>query len=349
MKKILHVSNFNLLRIKGCFQNSYPFKISNGLIRNGYSVINYPDRDICRMFGFGGMNFLGRIRAQEHLIKYCKAVNPDAIFLGHTDTIETETLCKIKEMLPNVKFLQWSCDWIVPNYAERNIKALSKNKDIVDVFMVTTGDKNQLLQFKTRNNKVGYMPNFVDKSLEVGRAFLNAEPEFDMFYGAQKGIRQFCGKDTDNEVLIDAISAQIPDIKFLLAGLKGASKLAGDEYISAFSKAAMGLSLSRLNDVHWYSSDRMVHIMGNGELAFVDRRTGFDELFSDDEVAFYQTPEEFFELLKKYKKDTALRQKVAENGWKKIHAEYNERIVAKHLTDVLFDEKIGNEKWKVVL
>ena len=44
MKKIIHVSNFNLIRLKGCFQVGFPFKISNGLIRNGYSVLNYPDR-----------------------------------------------------------------------------------------------------------------------------------------------------------------------------------------------------------------------------------------------------------------------------------------------------------------
>ena len=44
MKKIIHVSNFNLLRLKGCFQVGFPFKISNGLIRAGYSVLNYPDR-----------------------------------------------------------------------------------------------------------------------------------------------------------------------------------------------------------------------------------------------------------------------------------------------------------------
>ena len=55
MKNIVHISNFNLMRLKGCFQNGFPIKISNGLIRNGYAVLNYPDRDLCRMFGFGHM------------------------------------------------------------------------------------------------------------------------------------------------------------------------------------------------------------------------------------------------------------------------------------------------------
>ena len=40
MKNIVHISNFNLMRLKGCFQNGFPIKISNGLIRNGYPVLN---------------------------------------------------------------------------------------------------------------------------------------------------------------------------------------------------------------------------------------------------------------------------------------------------------------------
>lgn len=349
MKKILHVANFNLLKIKGCFQNSYPFKISNGLIRNGYSVINYPDRDICRMMGFGSMNFFGRKRAQKHFLEYCKAVKPDAVFFGHADTINTETIYELKKMLPKVKILQWSCDWIAPKYAQRNINALSQNKDVVDVFMITTGDKNQLSQFKTEKNVVGYMPNFVDSTLETGRSFEQENLPYDMFYGARKGIRQFCGEELDNEALIDEIYAKVLEIKILLADIKGAPKLSGDDYIQAFSKAGCGLSLSRLNDIYLYSSDRMVHIMGNGELAFVDRRTGFTDLFAEDEIAFYTEEEEFFDKLKYYKNNLSARQKAAQKGWEKIHREYNEKIIAKHFTDVLFEGKCGTEKWKILL
>ena len=100
MKKIIHVSNFNLIRLKGCFQVGFPFKISNGLIRNGYSVLNYPDRDLCRMFGFGHMNFIGRNRLNKHLINFCKVTEPDAILIGHADLISNETLFEIKRLFP---------------------------------------------------------------------------------------------------------------------------------------------------------------------------------------------------------------------------------------------------------
>ncbi|MBP5215380.1 MAG: glycosyltransferase [Alphaproteobacteria bacterium] len=349
MKTILHLANFNLLRLKGCFQNSYPFKITNGLTRNGYAVINYSDRDICRMLGFGSMNFLGKKRSQKHFLNYCRVVKPDALFMGHADTIEAETLYKLKEMLPEIKILQWTCDWVAPGYAQRNIEALQRNKEIVDAFFVTTGDKNQLAQFKTANNKVCYLPNFVDETLETYKAFENSNPEYDLFYSATPGIRQFCGQDIDNEKLVEEISAKVQDLKWLLAGIKGAPKLAGADYIAAFSKAGMGLSLSRVNDVYLYSSDRMVHIMGNGELCFLDKRTGFGDLFADDEIAFYATPEELYEKINKYRTDVEERQKIAENGWRKIQAEYNEKIITKYMADVLFENKTDKKDWQIML
>ena len=40
MTRILHIANFNSLRLKGCFQCGFPVKITSGLIKNGFEVIN---------------------------------------------------------------------------------------------------------------------------------------------------------------------------------------------------------------------------------------------------------------------------------------------------------------------
>ena len=197
MKKIIHVSNFNLLRLKGCFQVGFPFKISNGLIRAGYSVLNYPDRDLCRMFGFGHMNFIGQNRLNKHLINYCKMTEPDAIVIGHADLIRTDTLLEIKKLFPQLKIMQWSCDWIVPGYAERNIKALTSRLEAVDLTMVTTGDKKLLQQFSRPGKAAGYLPNIADDSIETGRAFETETLPYDIMLCANTGKRQFCGKDEE--------------------------------------------------------------------------------------------------------------------------------------------------------
>ena len=51
--------------------------------------------------------------------------------------------------------------------------------------------------------------------------------------------------------------------------------------------SAIVLNLSRTADDYLYSSDRMAHAMGNGCLIFQDLRTGFQNIFKEDEIAFY--------------------------------------------------------------
>ncbi len=350
MKKIVHVSNFNLLRLKGCFQNGFPIKISNGLTRNGYYVLNYPDRDLCRMFGFGHMNFLGKKRLNKHLIEFCKVTRPDALFVGHADNITEETLLEIKKLIPGLKILLWSCDWIVPGFAERNIKEILSKSQAADVIMISTGNSEQLKQFKRSHNQVAYLPNMVDKSIETAQTFLQKETAFDMMFCANTGQRQFCGIDTPVEEIVDEACRQIPDFKWLLAGLKGTKPLNGCDYLDAFAKAAMGFSLSRLNDVYLYSSDRLVHIMANGQLAFIDRRSGFNDLFAEDEAAFYQTPDEFYDKLKFYHTHPEARMDVAQKGYDKIHLEFEATNVTQYMADLLFGNPIKEKKkWHIII
>ncbi len=337
MTNIVHVSNFNMLRFKGCFMCGMPIKISNGLTRNGYYVMNYPDRDLCRMFGYGHMNFLGRLRINRHLIEYCKAVKPDVLIIGHADVITSEALQEIKRLFPALKILQWSCDWIVPGYAERNIAALKKYLDVIDVLMITTGAPDLLKQFDNGRVKVAYLPNIADKSIETGRAFEKAAPQYDLVLAASTGKRQFAGKDENLEELVDDINTKVPGLNWLLAGLKGKPALNGYVYLEKLAETAMGLNLSRLNDIYHYSSDRMVHIMANGGLAFIDRRTGFNDVFEEDEVAFYTEREEFFDKLNFFKKNPEARQRAARKGYQKIHTEFNEVTITREMMRLLTD------------
>ena len=350
MKKIIHVSNFNLLRLKGCFQVGFSMKISNGLIRNGYSVYNYPDRDLSRMFGFGHMNFWGKKKVNEHLIEFCKMVRPDVLFIGHADNIYASTISEIRDMFPKLRVVQWNCDWIVPGMAERNINALNDKKDVCDVTFVSTGDKELLKQFKTKCNKVCYLPNMVDGSVETGKSFEKETLPYDIMLAASTGKRQFCGKDEELENIIAEAEKKIPDIKWLLGGIGDNKTFNGADYIEAFTKASMGFNISRVNDVYLYSSDRMAHIMANGQLAFVDRRTGFNDLFDELEVAFYSEPEEFFDKVKFFKQNPLKRMKMAKKGYEKVHTQFNEQVLTKYMMDVLFQKKkVYLLPWQIIL
>ena len=350
MKKIIHIANFNLIRLKGCFQVGFPFKISNGLTRAGYAVFNYPDRDLCRMFGFGHMNWWAKRKLNQHLINYCKVMEPDALFVGHADLVEEETLLKIKEMFPHLKILQWSCDWIVPEYAQRNIAAIKSKLKAADVNLISTGDKKLLQQFKTTDNKVGYLPNMVDDALETGRAFEYENLPYDVMLCANTGRRQFCGQDQDIEPIIDESMQKIENLRWKLAGIKGMPTLNGFEYLRALEQTAMGFNLSRVNNVYLYSSDRMIHSFANGQLVLLDKRNGFQNLFGENEAAFYETKEEFFDKIRYYKNNPQERMKIAAAGHQKVHNEFSNVKIAQYMANILFEEDFQpTTSWQIII
>ncbi len=58
----------------------------------------------------------------------------------------------------------------------------------------------------------------------------------------------------------------------------------------------MGLNYSRRNDVTLYSSDRIVQLTGNGLLTFSPRIPGFEKLYTEQEVVYF---DDQFDLAKK--------------------------------------------------
>lgn len=349
MKRILHIANFNLLRLKGCYQCGFPVKITNGLIKNGYEVINYPDRDLCRMFGFGHMNTIGKYRVNKHLIKFCKNIHPDAILIGHADTITNESLEKIKSIFPNAPIMQWNCDPIY-NTCTRNINAINSRLPFVDSTMISTADKPLLQQFKQGSKPVAHLPNMVDTAIETGQTYLQEDLPYDAFYSAGEPKRNFCNQMINIEDLIDRTVTKMPDFRWLLGGLKGEPMFHGFDYLNAFSKAAMGLSLSRKNDVYLYASDRLAHIMGNGQMALIDGRAGFEGILGKDTAGYYTSEDEFFDMLSFYKKNPQVRMKVAKLGHDAYFREFDNVLVTKHMADILFGTfRETDRDWQVVV
>jgi spore maturation protein CgeB len=98
------------------------------------------------------------------------------------------------------------------------------------------------------------------------------------------------------------------------------------------------LNVSRHNDVHLYSSDRIAHIVGNGLAVLIERATGYGELFGEDDFAFYGSIEELAEQLGRLVADDAHRRRLAENGWRRYAELFAHTIVTGYMTDVLFGE-----------
>lgn len=349
MAKILHIANFNMLKTIGPSQNAMCRKISNGLTRIGHNVIDYSDRDLCRMFGFGHMNFWGRKKLNAHLIKFCKQIKPDAIVMGHVDTVDLDTFLEIKKLFPSLSILEWCVDAIVSddgadkrfnNDCAFMMSRLQKQSAVTDVILMTTGDKSALKKLKTDTNVVGFFPNIVDKSIETGKAFEKETPPYDLLFAANPTLkRKVCGTWMNMNDIARGISSAVPTLNALFPGLVGTPKLRAADYQNACEQSAMGLSISHINDVYLYQSDRLAHIVGNGSLAFLEGNSGYKDFFTDGEMAFYETVDELYDKIKFYKNNPAVRQKVAKAGHDKYVDLFNEIRVATYMSDLLFEGK----------
>ncbi len=360
--KILHVANFNLFKTNGCCENSMQKKMTNGLIRAGHTVIPYSDRDLCRLMSLTGrMNFWGRKKINQHLKKFACDVKPDVILLGHADTITTDTLSEIKKCLPAVKIIDWNVDNITvySNGEDRfnqdakfTIQKLKDKQSVTDLILMTTADKNSLAQLKTAHNLVAFMPNIVDKSIETGHAYEHEQLPYDFFFVATPTLkREFCGSFECVDKIATEIERHVPSLNPLYVGVAGNPKIHAMNYQKACENSAMGLSLSHVNSVYLYQSDRLSHFMGNGVLTFLDSVSGYRDFFNDDEIAFYATPEELYQKISYYKQNPLDRMRVAKAGHDKYVRLFNEVLVAEYIVDLITKGTIDTAKypWAVVV
>ncbi len=336
MVLIVHAANFRL-RPKGAFQNNVERKLSNGLIRNGHQVLNFGDRDAA-MAGspLGPHRFGGAAYANRMLRDLCIDVRPDVLILGQTDVIRPQTVAAIRARLPAMRVLQWSVD---PLFESGNLAWLEQNLPVVDASLVTTAGP-PLGPLARRGQRLGFLPNPVDFSIEYGTNHLQADLAFDIFYACgnpAEPLREVCGRFWNMDDFMGELLSALPTIRPKLAGLMGHKGLGGAAYQEALESAAIGLNISRRGDQFLYSSDRLAHLAGNGLAVMIERATGYDQLFSDDEMVFFSSLEEAIAAVDRLVKDPAHRMAVAGAGRARYHDLFNERRIAQYVLDVALD------------
>ena len=331
MLKIVHASNFGL-KPKGSYQHGVAHKISNGLIRNGHFVSHFSDRDVARSGTFLGSSRVGKTYTNKALQEFCYHIQPDILLLGHADIIKPKTLINIRQDMPSIKIVQWTVDLL--SEADRISRVCAKFS-AVDATLVNISGEPLTALAKLTRGLVGFLPVPVDFSVEIGRNDEKLLP-YDLFCstGNSADKRNICGENWLPEQLLQYIEDRIPEIRFALAGLRGTPTLVGGRYQKALESAAIGLNLSQRNDYPLYSSDRLAHICGNGMAVLIDRATGYDQLFNDDEFAFFSTIDEMVEKIRRMILDVHYRQALAKAGRTRYHALFNEQIIANYIIDV---------------
>lgn len=338
--RILYVGNFNEKHDGARFYDSNR-KMANGFIRNGHQVYQFSDRDIARASTWFQSRKFGVLPANLRLIETARNFWPDLIVIGHADPIFGRTLKKIRKIVPHVKIAVYNFDAL---WHQDNVNRIIAHADLADAVFITTAGP-QLDQFTRPQNCVSFFPNSVDISIDTVRAFENKDPEFKLFYGM--GNAQL---ETERYRFASGILDHFSGEKIEILGLRGKPPFSGITYQRHLSQARMGLNLSQGEGDPLYSSDRMAQYTGNGLMTLIHRRTGYDQIFKEDELVFYN---DFDELLKKigyYITHDDEAREIAENGWRRSHEIFNERLVTKYIVEVTFREALSEDyQWPTEL
>ncbi len=327
--KIMHITNFNE-RFNGRLHYNTGRRFNNGFIRNGHNILSISDRDVLHNNkSYKDLN--GQTALNDKIFESFKNFEPDLVVLGHADRVDQETLIRMKQFKRSLKIAQWFLDPLSkygPDH-ENNKKRILNNIDFIDKTFLTTDPKS--LSFNIKNSH--FIPNPCDEAFE---SLSNYEKNcnYDVFFAMSHGVHRGglkIGKIDDREIFINKLIKLNRDLKFDIYGMNNVQPIWAETFINKISNSYMGLNLSRGKPIKYYSSDRLVQIMGNGLLTFVDARTQLDDFFDKNEMIFYKDINDLSYKLNKYKKDTKEGKKIAKNGKKKYFKFFNSNIVSDYI------------------
>ncbi len=333
--KILHVANF-MTRFKGASYFANQFKFSNGLVRAGCNVLNFSDRDVARASSLFRNRKAGAAGANRRLLDLAAAFRPDIILFGHADTIEPTTLDRLREACPGVKLVQWNVD---PLFEPDNVARLNAKIAHVDLTFVTTSGPELESLGQHGRYRVAFVPNPVDPGIERSRAFEHPRDALahDLFYAVGRAsLRRFhAGREQEAGEIVKNVIAACPDVRGLFPGYLGQPLVAGYDYERVLAQSAMGLNISRRNDSRLYSSDRIAHLAGSGILVFLDRATGYTDLFAEDEIAFYSSEDEMHDKIRRFAREDDARRAAAQRGFTAYSRFFDATKIARYMLGVI--------------
>lgn len=300
-------------------------------------MLNFSDRDVARALSLLGHRKLGRRPANAALLAFCRHHRPDVLLLGHADVILPQTIADIRGELPGLRVAQWNVD---PLFEPDNVRRLAAKQPVTHASFVSTAGA-PMRALRAGGFQVAFLPNPVDLSIERGRNDLIDRLDYDLLYACghpSRPPRLICGREWDMEAFFRALLPRLPGVRPLFGGLLGHQHLVGARYQAALESAAIGLNVSRRPDDPLYSSDRLAQLVGNGLVVLMERATGYAEIFSDDEMAFFSSLDDLVDQVLRLTGDQPRRRAIAGAGRARYHALFNERAVARWLLDVLLDD-----------
>jgi glycosyltransferase involved in cell wall biosynthesis len=334
--RIINIYNLGQKLNHRLYNISLGKKFTNGFIRNNHDVLEISDRDFIRQ------NKLllypnPQSKFQEYLIESFKNYNPDLVFFGHSNNINSNTVSDFKKINNNIIISQWNEDPVMPSleYSKSNIKNIAQHNEYVDHNFITT-DPKIFTKKKPEIKNLNFFFVPVDPNIECYNV-TKLKPNNDLFYAMSHGVNRATlkkGKIDGRVIFLDKLIKNITKIRYDFYGYKDREPIWGDSFYNALINSKMGLNLSRGLPTKYYTSNRIASLMGNGLLTFVDKKTKLSDFFSNKEIVNYTDISDLSEKILFYQKNDKARIKIANNGRSKYFKLFNETRVAKYIIDI---------------
>ena len=325
--RILHAANFSEKK-RGATYYAMDRKISNGLIRNGHLVQDFSYRDIARVHAPLQIKRLGIAKMNKLFLETAENLQPDLLLLGHTELLSNETLQAFRRRFPKAKIAMWWVDSLAGLMVNKPL--FEARIALLDGFFLTSDPSSlgEVINLGASAAQAHFMPNMCDPSIETGRAFERDAFRHDVvFVGRATSLRQD---------LMTFLDSQLLGINLGVYGQNKDSLVLGADYIDLLSSCRLAINYSRPNNISLYSSDRMVHLAANGCLVLTPRTPNMETVFSEDEVAYFDSLAELEEKIRLFLSDDALRKKVAAAGHHRAMTSYNCQVVTQDMLDTLY-------------
>lgn len=315
--RIIHCAPFNIVTKLGASLYSNPVKISHGLTYNDHFVHNFDYRDIARYYSILKSKRFGATKMNQLFLECIDSLNPDLIIFGHGELISEDTFYYIKKK--NIKMILWYNDMVI----DTRLKNIGH---LLDLVLITGAGKiiDQLRQF---NENTFFLPNPVDKNMEKYHAFSTEQP-YDILFSGRN--------DIERSQLIQFITTHLSQYHAKFIGQNKATTVLGDDYFKLITNSKICLNHNREEYMahKWYTSDRLMHILGNGSFCLSRPIIGGKDFF-EDKLEYYNTFEEMESKIEYYLNNK--EERISKSIWlqHRTHALFNTKRIGEYILHLL--------------
>lgn len=316
--KTIHCSPFNTITKSGGALYANPVKISLGLIENNCFVHNFDYRDIARYFSIFKNKKNGAKKMNQHFLKVVNNIKPDLIVFGHAELITKDTFESIKKK--NIPMMFWYNDLPFPKY-------LDEIKHYFSHVLATAHTNNSY-----------FLPNLVHQSIESNKSFLNKSWKNDLLFSGRN--------DNERSELIGFIKNNIKCNSKFIGDTKD-SVVIGNDYFEEITASKICLNHNRNFTLNykWFTSDRLMHILGNGSFALSTPIVNGEDFF-EDKLEYYSSTEELKAKVEYFLQNEKERNLKAQWLHKRVHQLFNSKRIGQYLIDLYKQDNKNLNKYE---